>query len=297
MARLLLTGGTGLIGSEFVRHAIEAGHALTLVCRAPVPGPFRVVVADLGEAASLAALLPQERFDAVVYLAQAAQHHAFPANASSCVALNIAAPVALCQWAVQSGCQQFIYASSGGICGPAADRTQRVVETCARRSSMELPYFLATKARCEELLEPFASRIQLDFLRYFFVYGARQRPDFLFPRLADRIRRGEAIDLAQGSGPLINPIHAADAAALTLRAIGTRGEPVTNIAGGEDVALADVVRQLERALGRTANVTPGGGDAPVYLADTGRMKKRLGEPRVTLAEGVAALAASLKEAP
>lgn len=295
MAKLLLTGGTGLIGTELVRHALAAGHELTLVCRSQVPGPFRVVEADLGDAASLSARLPQERFDAVLYLAQAADHHAFPANASSCVALNIAAPVVLCQWAVQAGCPQFIYASSGGICGPAPDRTQRVAETWPRRRSVELPFFLATKARCEELLEPFAPRIQLDFLRYFFVYGERQKPDFLFPRLARRIRAGEPIELAQGTGPLMNPIHAKDAAAITLAAVGTRGELVTNIAGSDDVALVDVVRHLERALGRAANVAAGAGEPPVYLADTGRMASRLGAPRVGLAQGVGAMIAGMEE--
>ncbi|MBA3771228.1 MAG: NAD(P)-dependent oxidoreductase [Ramlibacter sp.] len=286
MAKLFIAGGTGLIGSELVRQAAGAGHDVTLLCRqVPVEGQ-RFVVADLGDPQSLPGRLPQERFDAVLYLAQAAEHNAFPDNAGPAVALNIASPVALCQWAVRTGCRQFIYASSGGICGPGGGPQQRIGEEWPRQGAANLSFYLSTKARCEELLLSFAPQLQLDFLRYFFVYGPGQRSAFLFPRLAQKVRAGQPIELAGGTGPLLNPIHATDAAALTLAALGTHGDAVTNVAGAEDTTLLDVIRGMEQAIGRAAVINATAGPAPVYLADTARMKRRLGWPRVPLAQGL-----------
>jgi nucleoside-diphosphate-sugar epimerase len=287
MAKLLVAGGTGLIGAELVRQAAAAGHELVLLCRQDPGLGLPTLRADLSDASALARRLPQERFDAVLYLAQPAEHHAFPANASAAVALNIASPIALCQWAAQAGCPQFVYASSGGICGAGHDAGQRITEDWRPRPSADLPFYLATKARCEELLAGFGGLLQVDVLRYFFVYGAGQRPGFLIPRLAGKIRAGEPVDLAGGVGPLLNPIHASDAAALTLAAVGTTGPRITNIAGTEDTTLAAIVHQIAGQVGRAAVVAAGPGEPPVYLADTARMRARLGTPRVRLADGIA----------
>lgn len=286
MARILITGGTGLIGTRLVARAIDAGHEPVLLCRREPPSAVDWIEADLSQPGDLFQRLPREPFDAVVHLAQAAEHNDFPANAASAVALNLAAPLALCQWAVQTGCPQFIYASSGGICGAGNDPGARISEDWPRRSAPELSFYLSTKARCEELLASFAPLIRLDVLRYFFVYGSGQRANFLFPRLAQKLREGQPIELAGGHGPWLNPIHADDAAGLTLAAVGSCGGPVTNIAGVEDTTLERIVRAMAAALGTEAVIRSVDGVPPIYLADVDRMKQRLGIPRIGLAEGI-----------
>lgn len=288
MAKLLVAGATGLIGSELVRQAQAIGHEVVLLCRRAPPGSGRSIFADLGEPQSLADRLPRERFDAVFYLAQAAEHNAFPDNASAAIALNIASPLALCHWAVRTGCSQFVYASSGGICGPASQPQDRIAEDWPRKGADSLSFYLSTKARCEELLLSFSPLVRVDLLRYFFVYGPGQRPGFLFPRLAHKVRNGQSIELADGTGPWLNPIHASDAAALTLSAMGSAGDVITNVAGLEDTTLADIVRTMEQEIGRDARISHTVGPAPVYLAATGRMQQRLGSPSVTLADGLRA---------
>ncbi|MEJ8835246.1 NAD-dependent epimerase/dehydratase family protein [Ramlibacter sp. AN1133] len=285
MARLLIAGATGLVGTQLVRQARAAGHEVTRICRAETPGDVRTVVADLRHPYDLAERLPREAFDAVLYLAQGDDHNDFPANASNAVALNIAAPVALCQWAVHAGCGRFLFASSGGIFGSQPDPAVRITEATPP-AGRGLSFYLSTKARCEELLRHFEPHIPLVVLRYFFVYGAGQRPRFLLPRLAQRIRLGETIELAGGRGALLNPIHADDAAGLTLAAaLGDAGGSI-NIAGVQDTSVADLAALLAACLRvpLLARETPG---APAcYLADTSRMRGTLGSPRVALEDGI-----------
>lgn len=286
MARLLVAGGSGLIGSSLVRLATAQGHDVTLLSRRKLVGPCRVLEVDLCEPLALAAQLPDEAFDAVIYLAQAAEHNEFPAAAAAAVTLNVGAPIALCQWAVRQGCRSFVYASSGGVCGPAADLSTPVADAAACLPTEALTFYLATKARCEELLAGFRSLIQLQVLRYFFVYGPRQRANFLFPRLAHRIMEGSPIELARGVGPWMNPVHAEDAAALTLNSLSLQDPCQLNIAGGEIVNLGQVVACMEQALGRKACIVTTEMEPPVYVAATNLMRERLGVPRIPLSQGV-----------
>jgi nucleoside-diphosphate-sugar epimerase len=297
MARILLVGGTGLIGREFLNASLAIGDHVTVLGRRPA-SPYGVdfLQADLSDVVALPALMPRTAFDAVVYLAQADGHQAFPEAASLAVAVNLAAPVALCQWAVQNGSRQFVYASSGGVCGPGSAPAV-ISEDWPRQGSGALTFYLSTKARCEALLEPFAGHIQLDLLRYFFVYGPQQKDNFLFKRLARRVAAQEVIELASGTGPTLNPIHAVDAARLTRAAIGTSGERITNIAGDESVQLADVVQRLAHEFGVEARTRSTPEQAPSYLASTARMQSRLGAPSVSLDQGIRELAGALKQNP
>lgn len=288
MARLLVAGATGLVGKQLVRLALEAGHDITRICRGDTAAEgVRTVVADLCRPHELVERLPREPFDAVLYLAQGDSHNDFPANASTAVALNIAAPLALCQWAVQAGCGRFLFASSGGICGPQADPHARIGEGTPPLAGDGLSFYLATKARCEELLRHFEPHLQVVVLRYFFVYGAGQRPQFLLPRLVERIRGGQTIELAGGRGALLNPIHADDAARLTLAAAVADARGTINVAGLQDVSVADLARMIAARLALPLHASETAGEPARYLADTQRMERVLGSPRIALAQGIA----------
>jgi UDP-glucose 4-epimerase len=287
MATLLIAGATGLVGSQLVQQARAAGHEVTRICRSEAPGDVRTILADLCRPHELAARLPRERFDAVLYLAQGDGHADFPANASTAVALNIAAPVTLCQWAVQAGCGRFLFASSGGICGPQPDPQARIAEATPPLAGVGLSFYLATKARCEELLRHFEPHLQLVVLRYFFVYGAGQRPQFLVPRLLERIRAGQAVELAGGRGALLNPVHAVDAARLTLAASVGEARGTINVAGPQDVSVADLARLLAEELRLPLQATTTAGEPQRYLADTQHMEKVLGSARILPQQGIA----------
>jgi UDP-glucose 4-epimerase len=288
MARLLVAGATGLVGTQLVQQARAAGHEVTRICRTEVQTEgVRTIVADLCRPHELPQRLPRERFDAVLYLAQGDDHNGFPANASNAVALNIAAPIALCQWAVQAGCGRFLFASSGGICGPQADPQARITEATPPLAGTGLTFYLATKARCEELLRHFEPQVRVVVLRYFFVYGAAQRPQFLIPRLLQRIRTGQAVELAGRRGALLNPIHAVDAARLTLAGAVADASGTINVAGPQDVSVADLARMIAAGLALPLHASDMPGEPACYLADTQRMERVLGRPRIAVDEGIA----------
>lgn len=288
MAKILIAGATGLIGSEFVRQAISAGHSVAAICRresqGKLPSGAHAVLADLQNPLELLSALPREKFDAVLYLAQGDDHNSFPENASNAVAINLWAPIALCQFACETGSGRFLYGSSGGICGPMPDGA--ITEKHKPQATSELSFYLATKARCEELLHAFMPRIPVTLLRYFFVYGKEQKSHFLFQKLANRIRASDAIPLAQGQGPRFNPIHAQDAAYLTLSACFASYDGVINIAGPEPVSLFDVVSQIGRRLGVSPICEATAGDIPNFVASTALMREVLGAARINLADGM-----------
>jgi len=291
MASFLIAGGTGLVGSLLVQQLLAEGHSVTLVCRSMptdvmAQPRIRAVVSDLMLPEQMLECLPREAFDAVVYLAQADNHHRFPANAYSAVALNISAPVALCQWAAEMRCGRFVYGSSGGICGSQAGLQGRITEGMSALTTTNLSFYLATKARCEELLSAFRSEIPVTLLRYFFVYGPGQRSNFLFPRMRSRIIAGEPIVLASGTGPHFNPIHARDAAYLTMRALFNNVDGPINIAGIEDSCLAEVVEMISKCVGTSPKTSQTPDHPANYLADITMAGRVLGRASISLGEGI-----------
>ncbi|MEO8542832.1 MAG: NAD(P)-dependent oxidoreductase [Burkholderiaceae bacterium] len=291
MAKLLVAGATGLIGSALLRTALQEGHDVTVMSRSStdsgmVHERLRIVTADLLVPDRLWEVLPRVHFDAVVYLAQGDDHNSFPSNSRAAVALNVAAPLALCQWAAEMQCGRFVYASSGGVCGARSDAESCVTEDFKPLSTDRLSFYLATKARCEDLLEAFQSHVPITILRYFFVYGPQQRAHFLFPRMAARIRASEPIVLASGIGPRFNPIYVQDAARLTLNAMLAAHDGILNIAGPKQTCLAELVEEIARCLHLPSRTQTNAEVAPNFMASTVLADRIVGAARILPAQGM-----------
>jgi nucleoside-diphosphate-sugar epimerase len=128
-------------------------------------------------------------------------------------------------------------------------------------------------------------------LRYFTIFGPRQRPDMAFTRFVDAALGDRPITI-YGDGEQVRDFtYVADCVAATVAA-SRRGEPgaVYNIAGGTEATVLDVIAILEGLLGRPVarQYEPAiPGDARKTGADTSRARAALGyEPSVTLAEGI-----------
>ncbi len=142
-------------------------------------------------------------------------------------------------------------------------------------------------------------------LRYFTVYGPRQRPDMAFNRFIRAAVSGQAITLYGDGEQTRDFTFVADAAAATAAA-GTRGVPgrVYNIGGGSRVSVNQVLDVIARLAGRPLDVRREAtqkGDMRDTFADTTRARAELGfAPTVTIEEGLAAeyawLAAALNRA-
>jgi nucleoside-diphosphate-sugar epimerase len=184
--------------------------------------------------------------------------------------------------------KRVVYASSSSIYGDTPDLPMR-------ESSLPHPYspYGVTKLAAEHLAELYRHNFGVSTvsLRYFTVYGPRQRPDMGFHRFISRILRGEPLPI-YGDGEqtrdftFIDDIVEANVAAGTL----PDAEGVYNIGGGSRVSLNHVLETLGDVTGTAIRIDRGAeqaGDVKHTYADTTRARAELGyAPRVDLREGL-----------
>jgi UDP-glucuronate 4-epimerase len=201
---------------------------------------------------------------------------------------NVLATQRVFQSAAAAGVR-VVFASSSSVYGEA-ERYPTPEDTTPHPIS---PYGV-TKLACEHLASAYRTGFALDAvsLRYFTVYGPRQRPDMFFRRVCDALAAGRAIEL-YGSGEQSRSFtEVGDVVAATI-AVMDRGEPgaTYNVGGGEEASLLDAIALLERISGRRLDlrrVDAAKGDVRRTKADVSRIRGALGwEPRVGLADGLA----------
>jgi UDP-glucose 4-epimerase len=161
---------------------------------------------------------------------------------------NVLATQRLLEAALAAGRPRIVYASSSSVYGDAPALPLREDARCQPVS----PYGV-TKLAAEHLglLYHGSFGVPVVSLRYFTVYGPRQRPDMAFHRFLKAARDGEAVHIYGDGGQTRDFTYVADIVAAT-RAAADSGRPggVYNVGGGERIALRDVLRRIEDVTGR-----------------------------------------------
>jgi UDP-glucose 4-epimerase len=185
-----------------------------------------------------------------------------------------------------------VYASSSSVYGNAEARPTREDALPAPIS----PYGV-TKLAAEHLVDTYRHEFDVrgTSLRYFTVYGPRQRPDMAFHKFVKAALEGTPIGV-YGDGhqsrdfTFIDDIVTANRAAMDALVAGDRGGTY-NLGGGSTVTVREVVDMLSEILGAPVEASYGDtqpGDVRHTSADTTRARSALGfEPKVTLREGLA----------
>jgi UDP-glucuronate 4-epimerase len=301
--RALITGGAGFIGSHVAVALLRDGHELVNVDRlsgyyAPelkernlaavsAAGDFRFVEGDLNRL-DLDELL--NGVDVVFHLAaQPGVRASWGEEFEVYVDDNIRATQRLLEACRRhSGLQRFVYASSSSVYGNATRFPTGEDQLPAPVS----PYGVS-KLAGEHLAQLYhnAYGIPAVALRYFTIYGPRQRPDMAFSRFIAAALAGEALEV-YGDGRQVREFtYVEDCVAATLSA-GRQGTPgcVYNIAGGSETTVLEVLDILAAPLGRPVarrhlDAVPG--DARRTGADTTRARRELGfAPSTTLEQGL-----------
>jgi nucleoside-diphosphate-sugar epimerase len=215
---------------------------------------------------------------------------------------NIEATQVLLEACVGTKIERLVYASSSSVYGDDTPLPMRETAVPAPLS----PYGV-TKLAAEHLCSLYHANhgVPCVSLRYFTVYGPRQRPDMAFHRFIRAAVTGQPITLYGDGEQTRDFTFVADAAAATANA-GTRGIPghVYNIGGGSRVSVNQVLDVIARLAGHPLDVRREGtqkGDMRDTFADTSRARAEMGfAPTVTIEEGLAAeyawLAAALTRA-
>jgi nucleoside-diphosphate-sugar epimerase len=169
---------------------------------------------------------------------------------------------------------KFIYASTSSAYGRNATGDES--QSCKPIS----PYGV-TKLAAENLGRAYADERGLPFvaLRYFSVYGPRQRPDMAYHRFIEAMLAGSPIRVFGDGHQLRGNTYVGDCVAATVLALHAPNGSVFNVGGGESVSVRDVIEKLETLSGRRAIVeycAPRPGDQHSTLANTASIERALG---------------------
>lgn len=201
---------------------------------------------------------------------------------------NVLATQRLLEGAREASLERFVLASSSSIYGDAEYFPTEESATPAPVS----PYGV-TKLAAEHLCELYFKGFEVPTvrLRYFTIFGPRQRPDMAFTRFIRSALEGRPIEVFGDGGQERDFTYVADAVEATVAA-GDRGTPgaVYNVAGGNHATVAQVIETLGGLLGSppaVENLPAVVGDARKTGADTTRAREELGySPQTSLEEGL-----------
>jgi nucleoside-diphosphate-sugar epimerase len=201
---------------------------------------------------------------------------------------NVLATQRLLEAAVAAGVPRFVYASSSSVYGESTSLPLQEDGACRPVS----PYGV-TKLAAEHLVHLYARNHGLPAvsLRYFTVYGPRQRPDMAFHRFLRAALDDEALHVF-GDGTQTRDFTFVEDIVSATRAAGDTGRPgcVYNVGGGERVALNQALALVGEVTGRRIHVVREGsqrGDMKDTLADTTAARRDLAfRSTVSLREGL-----------
>jgi nucleoside-diphosphate-sugar epimerase len=300
----LVTGVAGFIGSHLAERLLEEGARVSGVDCFADYYPRAIKEANLSalrghprfhfvEAALQDADLPGllEGVTHVFHLAaQAGVRKSWGREFRTYTANNIEATQRLLEAARGGGLERFVYASSSSVYGDGVEMPMREDVPLQPVS----PYGVS-KLAAEQLCHLYHVNhgVPAVSLRYFTVYGPRQRPDMGFHRFLSAALRDQPITVYGDGEQTRDFTFVADAVAATVAA-GRKGVAgrVYNVGGGSRVSINQVLDLIGRTTGRTLRLereAPQKGDMRDTYADTTRARAALGfQPAVALADGMAA---------
>ena len=295
--RYVVTGAAGFIGSHLADALLEAGHDVVAVDsftdyydrerKERNAAGFDVLELDLADA-DLGGLC--DGVDGVFHLAgQPGVRASWGADFELYVRRNVLVTQRLFEAAAAQGVR-VVFASSSSVYGNAEQYP--TPETV--RPQPVSPYGI-TKLACEHLAAANAEAFGLDcvLLRYFTVYGPRQRPDMAFTAMLEALALGSQFQLFGDGGAARSFTFVGDAVAATLAAMGSgrRGE-IYNVGGGTEATMNEAIALAERISGRTLDVRrgePAAGDVKRTKAEVSKAAAELGWlPATELEAGLAA---------
>lgn len=288
MAKVLVTGASGLIGARLLRSLGPEDVVYAISRSSPPPAATQTIAIDLGKPWSTD-LLPRD-IETVVHLAQSHHFRDFPLWAEDVFAVNTQSTVMLLDYARSIGARQFVLASSGGVYGSGPGSFS---EESHVHAGGELGFYIGTRICSELLSECYSSYLNVICLRFFFAYGAGQQSHMLVPRLVESIRSGRAITLQGETGLRMNPIYVDDAVLAVRRAMNLEGCHKINVAGPAVLSLREMADEIGRVVGRVPQFEIQPGASRDLVADTARMRSLLCEPRTSFREGLAATITSV----
>jgi UDP-glucuronate 4-epimerase len=301
----LVTGGAGFIGSHLIDSLVANRWRVTVVdnfdpfysealkrnnLKHHAANPnFRLIEADVRSRRALRAL--SGHFDVIVHLAARVGVRPSIKQPALYQSVNVAGTQNMLEFAKARGTPQFVFASSSSVYGASPQVPWREADSVL----LPISPYASTKVSGELLGHVYSHLYGIRFiaLRFFTVFGPRQRPDLAIHSFAKRMRAGEVIQVFGDGNTRRDYTYVADIVSGIRAAMNYTGSmyEIVNLGNNRTVTLSEMVASLARVLGATPKLSfrpEQAGDVPQTLADIGKARALLGyDPHTDFYEGLA----------
>ena len=313
---ILVTGGAGFIGSHLCETLLRNGRdvialdnfddfydpavkrtGLSACCDSK---RFQLVEGDIRSADCVESLLRANSVDMIVHLAARAGVRPSIEQPLLYQDVNIGGTMVLLEAARKLDVSKFIFASSSSVYG----NNEKTPFSESDNVDFPISPYAATKKAGELICHTYHHLYGLDItcLRFFTVYGPRQRPDLAIHKFARLIESGQPIPVFGDGSMMRDHTYIDDIIDGVVRAMDRCGGfHIYNLGESKPISLTDLIASLESALGKKARierlpVPPG--DVERTYADLSLAQAELGyEPKTHLVDGLTQFVAWLRRAP
>ena len=301
---ILVTGGAGFIGSHLVERLLRSRNTVAIlddfndfydpaIKRKNIEAVKKDVAIhqiDLRNGDAVRRLFHREKFEIIMHLAARAGVRPSIAQPQLYCDTNVSGTLHLLEAARMTGIQRFVFASSSSVYG--VSKSSPFSEDFHLTQTIS-PY-AATKIAGEFLCSTYSHlhNIRVVALRYFTVYGARQRPDLAIHQFTRRIHAGIPIDQFGDGTTRRDYTYIDDIIDGTVAALNYNGPlfDIFNLGESETIQLKDLITAIETALGKKAKINQlpeQAGDVPLTCADISKARKLLGyNPKTPIGIGL-----------
>jgi len=302
----LVTGGAGFIGSHVCEELLRRSHAVwafddlndfydpklkqrNLRDIQSLAKPFEFIHGDITDRAALNEVFAAAKFDQIIHLAARAGVRPSLAEPALYHRVNVEGTVNLLEAARAHAVKKIIIASSSSVYGV----NSKVPFAESDPIFAAISPYAASKLACEALGHVYHHVYGMDIvmLRFFTVYGPRQRPDLAIHKFARLIRAGKPIPVFGDGSTARDYTYITDilqgVLACTEREFGYQ---IFNLGESDTVTLARLIQLLEKSLGRKAIIEKHPlqpGDVPLTCADITKARQKLDyHPAVKIETGI-----------
>jgi UDP-glucuronate 4-epimerase len=306
MSCVLVTGGAGFIGSHVCEALLARGDRVVALdnfddfydasikrrnlTASAKHATFTLIEGDIRDADAVGATIVAHGVDTIVHLAARAGVRPSIENPLLYQDVNVRGTNVLLEAARAHRVGRFVMASSSSVYG----NNDKAPFSEDDRVDHPISPYAATKKACELIAHSYCHLFDMNVtcLRLFTAYGPRQRPDLAIHKFARLIEAGRPIPVFGDGSTSRDYTYVADIVDGVLRAVDRcSGYRLYNLGESRPVSLSDLIKSIERALGRSAVVDrrpmqPG--DVNRTYADIGRATAELGyDPKTDIDTGLA----------
>lgn len=268
--QILITGGAGFIGSTLADKLLKDGNKIFVIdnfsdyydvnikesnVRLNLSNPnYKLYQGDICDIELVDRIFSENEIDVVVHLAARAGVRASIEEPSAYVRTNINGTINMLEHMRKYNCKKMVFASSSSVYGNC--KAEKFSEDL--KVTEPISPYAATKLACEQFLYTYYKLygIETVCLRFFTVYGPRQRPDLAIRKFIELIEAGKPVPMYGDGTTMRDYTYIDDIISGICSAIEYNKTPyeIINLGGGYPISLAEMIETIEKVLNRKAEI-------------------------------------------